>query len=274
MNKFYITNDQVSCNEQLGSQTFTYFALYAISKHTGHEVAFSTKPNRFNGIVQECFDTPFSSFPENISYNTYDSTHCGQPIVEENLLKLDPNINFIINARFDYGYVYWKDLLPELKNIFKIKLKFLEEAKSIISDIDKPIASLHFRRRDYPVYMDMHMNYYKNALASIPKDAVLLLFSDDFEWINNSQELQELVRDRKTIKANFNKYVSLSLLTLTDYNICSPSCFAILGSVLSQKPNHLLMQPYVRDNPFLEKYFLPFQNFIENITLNCNLIKF
>lgn len=273
MNKHYITNDIISCNEMLGSQTFNYFCMYAISKHTGHEVAFSTMPNRFFGVVEECFDTPFSAFPENVDYQIYNSQYCNSPVIEENILKLDPNCNYILNARFDYGYVYWKNIVPEIKNIFKIKTKFLEIANSIIKKIGKPTCCVNFRRGDYPIYMDSYMDYYKNALEQIPKDVTLLIISNDFEWVNNSSELTYLFKDREVIRANFINYIQLSLMTLSDYNICCPSCFGILGSVLAKNPNHILIHPYVK-NSCLKDYFLHFQILIENVFSNFKLIKF
>ena len=58
--KCFITNDKISHLEMLGSQTFNYFTLYAISKKTGHDVAISTAPHQFQGLLPQCFDLPLS----------------------------------------------------------------------------------------------------------------------------------------------------------------------------------------------------------------------
>lgn len=273
MAKHYITNHIQSIGEMLGSQTLTHFCLYAIAKQTGHEVALSTAPNQFQGVVPECFDIPFSTFPQNTPHQVYNSTLCYAPVVEEELFKLNPNVNYVINARFDYGYVYWKDLLPELKTIFKIKSKFLDEAKSIINRISKPTACLNFRRGVYPVYMDKYMDYYKKALEQIPKDVVLLLFSDDFDWINSSEELKQLVEGREVVRANFINFVQLSLMSLSDYNVCSPSCFSFVGSLLSSNLNQIVMFPYLHQTELMN-VFGHFQQWVDGALPTWKQIKF
>ena len=244
--KYYITNDLISHNEMLGSQTFNYFCLYAISKQTGHEVAISSAPHRHQGLILECFDTPFSLFPNNIAYKIHNSKLCGMPVVENDLFNIDPNCNYVINARFDYSSVYWKNLLPELKATFKIKPQYLKEAQGIINNINEPIACLNFRRGIYSFYMDSYMNYYKNALEQIPKNTTLMLMSDDFEWVNTSLELKQLIKGRKVIRANFTNYVQLAIISLCDYNVCCPSSFCFIGSILSEKP-HVTMFPYLHN---------------------------
>ena len=87
------------------------------------------------------------------------------------------------------------------------------------------------------------MSYYKNALELIPPDALIMVMCDDFEWVNTSQELQQLLDGRSFIRANYKDYVQLSLITLCDYNVCCPSSFCFLGSVLSEKPQ-TTMFPY------------------------------
>lgn len=273
MSKCYITNNEISHAEMLGSQTFNYFCLYAITKQTGHEVAISSAPHRFQGIVHECFDTPFSLFPQDVPHQVYHSKLCGTPNIEEDFFKLDPNSNYVINARFDFGYIYWKTLLPELKTVFKIKSKFLDEARDIIKNISKPTACLTFRRGIYPVYMDRYMNYYKKALEQIPKDVVLLLLSDDFDWINTSTELQELVAGREVVRANFVNYVQLSLMSLSDYNVCCPSSFSIIGSILAENPNQIPMFPYLHGTE-LYNIVGHFQLMVDEAMPTWTLVKF
>lgn len=256
MEKRYITINGISQCEMLGSQTLNYFCLYAISKRTGHEVAISTAPHCFQGIIPECFDTPFSLFPQNVPCEIFHSKLCHNPEIEEDLYKLDLNHNYDINACFYYGYLYWKDILPELKTKFKIKSKFLEEAQNIINDIGRPTACLNFRRGTYPLYMDNYMDYYKRALEQIPNDVVLLLLSEDFNWINSSKELQQLVEGREVVRANFLNYVQLSLLSLCDYNVCCPSSFCILGSILSTNPKQVVMFPYLSDAKLHNTFFV------------------
>jgi hypothetical protein len=237
--KCFITNNGISQNEMLGSQTFNYFTLYAIAKTTGHEVAISTAPNLHLGLLPQCFDLPFQMFPQSLPHDICSSRLCTQPVIEEELFNLDPNKNYVLDARFDYGCVYWKDILDEIKPLFKIKQSFLDEAQKIISyiksDKETPLVCLNFRRGVYSFYMDNYMNYYKNALELIPSDAIIMIMSDDFEWVNTSEELQQLLDGRNFIRANYKDYVQLSIMTLSDYNVLCPSSFCFLGSVLSKK---------------------------------------
>jgi hypothetical protein len=271
--KHYITNDLISHNEMLGSQTFNYFCLYAISKQTGHEVAISSAPHLHQGLISECFDTPFSLFPRDIPYQIYNSRLCNCPVIETELFNLDPNQNYVINARFDFSCIYWEKLVPELKTIFKIKQKYLQKAKSLIDNITKPLACLNFRRGEYPFYMDNCINYYKKALEQIPPDAYIIVLSDDFEWVNTSQELQQLLKDRKFARANFTNYIQLSLITLCDYIVCCPSSFCFIGSILSQKQN-ITMFPDLHDHKKLVNIFGGFQYTVDTALQDWIKIKF
>jgi hypothetical protein len=252
--KCFITNDVMSHNEMLGSQIFNYFTLYAIAKKTGHEVAISTAPHLHQGLIPQCFDTPFSLFSQNIPYEIYNSKLCTSPMIEEDLFNLDPNKNYVINARFDYGSLYWKDILNEVKPLFKIKQVFLDEAQNIIQTVssfpNQPLACLNFRRGVYSFYMDEYMSYYKNALELIPSDALIMVMCDDFEWVNTSKELQQLLDGRNFIRANYKDYVQLSLITLCDYNVCCPSSFCFIGSIFSKKPQTTIFPNFHNTNLF------------------------
>lgn len=237
--KCFITNDGISHLEMLGSQTFNYFTLYAIAKKTGHELAISTAPHRFQGLLPQCFDLPFPLFPQSVDYVTHTSKLCTSPIIEEDLFNLDPNKNYVLNARFDYGSLYWGDILEEIKPLFKIKQVFLDEAQSIIQSVQKdkntPLVSLTFRRGVCSFYMDTYMDYYENALKLVPQDAIIMVMCDDFEWVNTSKELQQLLEGRNVLRANYRDYVQFSLITLSDYNILNPSSFCLMASILSKK---------------------------------------
>ena len=238
--KCFITNDGISHLEMLGSQSFNYFTLYAIAKKTGHQVAISTAPHLFQGLLPQCFDLPFPLFPQSIPYDTYTSKLCTSPLIEEDLFNLDPNKNYVLNARFDYGSLYWGDILDEIKPLFKIKQVFLDEAQNIIQSIqpnkNTPLVSLTFRRGVCSFYMDTYMNYYENALKLVPDDAIIMVMCDDFEWVNTSKELEKLLEGRNVLRANYKDYVQFSLITLSDYNILNPSSFCLLASILSKKP--------------------------------------
>jgi hypothetical protein len=239
MSKCFITNDGISHLEMLGSQTFNYFTLCAIAKKTGHQVAISTAPHRFQGLIPQCFDTPFPLFPQTIPYDVCDSKLCTTPLIEEDLFNLDPNKNYVLNARFDYGFLYWENILDEIKPLFKIKQTFIDEAQNIIQKIQsnnpKPLVALTFRRGVCSFYMDRYMNYYENALKLVPTDATVLVMCDDFEWVNTSKELQQLLEGRNVLRANYRDYVQFSLITLCDYNILNPSSFCLMAAILSKK---------------------------------------
>lgn len=237
--KCFITNDGISQNEMLGSQTFNYFTLYAIAKKTGHEIAISTAPNCHQGLIPQCFDTPFSLFLQSTPYDVYNSELCTSPLIEENIFNLDPTKNYVLNARFDYGFLYWRDILDEIKPLFKIKQHFLDKAQNIIQnnrlDENVSLVSLNFRRGVYSFYMNDYMSYYENALKLVPHDALIIVMCDDHEWINTSKELHQLLEGRNFIRANYKDYTQLSLITLCDYNILCASSFCVLGAILSKK---------------------------------------
>jgi len=254
MPKCLITNDGISHLEMLGSQMFNYFTLCAIAKKTGHEVAISTAPHRFQGLIPQCFDTPFPMFSQFIPYDTYTSKLCTSPVIEEDLFNLSPYKNYVLNARFDYGSLYWGDMIDEIKPLFKIKQVFLDEAQNIIQQIQQtnnaPLVSLNFRRGVCSFYMDSYMDYYEKALKLVPPDATILIMCDDFEWVNTSKELQQLLEGRNIVRANYLNYVQFSLITLCDYNILNPSSFCLTAAILSKKSQTNIF-PNFNDTPLL-----------------------
>jgi len=250
MNTKYITiTDDIVNTERMCSQLFTYFVLYSVTKKTGHSLAISSASDkRYSNLVYDCFDTSFPLFPKDINFETYKSEFCSTEILDKNLLQLDINKNFIIESRFDYPYIYIKDILHELPGVFKFRQHILKEAQNIVKDIKEPIASLHFRRTDYPFYMDMFMEYYKQALAKMPNNTHLLLLSDDNNWLNNSNEINELIKNKNYTKSNLSGNVDLCLMTLCDYNVCCPSSYSLVGSILNSK-QHVTYFPDLANTP-------------------------
>jgi hypothetical protein len=273
--KCFITNDAISHNEMLGSQTFNYFTLYAIAKKTGHEIAISTAPHLHQGLLPQCFDLPFSLFPQDKPYEIYNSKASTSPVIEEDLFNLDPNKNYVINARFDYSSLYWGDILDEITPLFKIKPVFLNEAQNVIENFhlapEQPLACITFRRGICSFYMDTYMDYYRNALKLVPDNALIMVMCDDFEWVNTSKELQQLLEGRNFVRANYKDYVQLSLITLCDYNILNPSSFCILGAVLSKK-SQVNIWPNFHDTPLLPLITAQFA--IDNYFPNWTQVKF
>jgi len=276
LQKCFITNDGISQNEMLGSQTFNYFTLYAIAKKTGHEIAISTAPNLHQGLIPQCFDTPFSLFPQSTPYEVYNSELCTSPLIEESIFNLDPTKNYVLNARFDYSFLYWGGILDEIKPLFKIKQHFLDEAQSIIQNnrLDKniPLVSLNFRRGVYSFYMNDYMSYYENSLKLVPPDALIIVMCDDSEWVNTSKELEQLLEGRNFIRANYKDYTQLSLITLCDYNILCASSFCVLGAILSKKSQTNIFPDFY--NTSLFPLTSAFQFMVEKIFPNWIQVKF
>jgi len=252
----YITNNTISSTERLCSQLFNYCVLYSISKKTGHEVALSTSPNRYMGLLSKCFDNLFPDFPLNEPHETINSKLCNHSTIEMELYNLNPNTNYVINGRFDYGYLYFKNDISEIIKKIKFHDDILDKTNSIIKNIQKPLVSLNFRRTDYPFYMDSYIEFYKKALDKIPDEAHILLISDDFDWINNSPVLNDLIYTRETSKANYNNFIQLCLMSKCDYNVCCPSSFSIWGSLLNMK-NHKTFFPYTKNTSLndITKFF-------------------
>ena len=98
-----------------------------------------------------------------------------------------------------------------------------------------------------------------------------MVMCDDFEWVNTSKELQQLLEGRNFVRANYKDYVQLSLITLCDYNILNPSSFCILGAVLSKK-SQVNIWPNFHDTPLLPLITAQFT--IDNYFPNWTQVKF
>lgn len=161
-----------------------------------------------------------------------------------------PMTNQKINNRivhpFEYKKIEYREGC-EYVGYFQCEKYFLHRKKEIIDLLrpDDEIStrlekyfqyynniSLHVRRNDYvKLYPDIlppqTIEYYDNALAELPKDTYVLIFSDDLQWCKKN-----FIGDRYVFITEFD-YIEIYLMTKMKYHIIANSSFSWWGAWLS-----------------------------------------
>ena len=93
---------------------------------------------------------------------------------------VDPKVNLVVDGYFQ-SEKYFKENKKEIKNLFS--LTELEKYKDY--------TFMHFRRKDYLLYSDVHnvltQDYYHNALKVLQPKKILIV-SDDIDWCKKNMK--------------------------------------------------------------------------------------
>jgi hypothetical protein len=128
-------------------------------------------------------------------------------------------------------------------------LELLKPGNEFISEIDKynnlfGNISLHVRRNDYvKLYPEVHppqtIEYYENALSELPKNLLVVIFSDDLEWCK-----ENFIGDRYVF-IDEKDYISIYLMSKMKYHIIANSSFSWWGAWLSEYNNKEVIAPKI-----------------------------
>ena len=111
------------------------------------------------------------------------------------------------------------------------RMNFLELCKSFITE---DTISLHIRRGDYvtnPNHPTQDVSYYEAALAKLPEDIPVIVFSDDPAWCNEQSMFED---DRFMIAEGNSTDCDLCLMSLCKYHIIANSSYSWWGAWLAK----------------------------------------
>lgn len=237
-----IGHNHIGKNGRFGNQMFQYAATRGIAKARGYDFMIPDGPRTDDEFVDEenqhklfmAFKMPGA---KNIGMLEAPYKQETSFRYDEELVKTCPDdVNL-------YGYFqsekYFFHIEKELRKDFEFLDEVKEKCQEIWSEIvgkSKAIA-LHVRRTDHLIKPTFHpvlpISYYEEALAKLPVDIPVLVFTDDPQWAFGNEFFAD---DRFFISESDNIH-DMCMMTMCDYNIIANSTFSWWGAWLAGHNN-------------------------------------
>jgi len=252
---------------RLANQMFQYASLKGIARHCGYE--FTIPPRNVfgknDGNVQNSDVIIYDVFKLEESNNIGISNN---RIIAERQHHFDEELFDQCPDNIDlFGYYqtekYFKHIENEIREDFSFDSELLETCNSFLQQVsDQEKISLHVRRGDYvvnPNHPTQTLEFYAKAIAKLPKDIPIIVFSDDSDWCKQ-QEL--FSSDRFMISENNSTDADLCLMSLCDYHIIANSSFSWWGAWLAKSKKVYAPQNWFGGNCVNKLTIdVPFSNF-------------
>jgi hypothetical protein len=254
----YVTFKTIGESGNLASQLQQYASLYAISKETNREIIFpeSCTETGYGFKFAELLGLSITVAPEEY-FNTFVDIRPNENlIVDTNVFRLDPNINYNIVNRFDLFHYWYPKYYNDIME-WKWNPLYHEQAVKIYNTIktnNKELVSIHVRRGDYLLPQHQHFcqldtGYYEEALQPFIKEIDkyhFVIFSNDIEWCKANL----IEGDSVTFIEPGVDYVDLILMSMCDHNIIANSSYSWWAAFKNKNKNKIVTCPvnYLRGN--------------------------
>jgi len=218
----------------LGNQMFQYAVLVGMGK----------KHNR-----QFCIPHPDvfgKHYYTELRSNIYDAfnINCPRgisrfPTVQERFFQFDEE--FYNNPPAEdinlFGYYqsekWFANAKDEVRAAFTFREEYLDLAKTMREQLSGEVIALHVRRTDYVNNVNhdsVTLEYYEQALAELPTEPKVIIFTDDPEWAKAQKLFPD---DRFFVSETDCPYTDMALMSLCDYHIIANSSYSWWGAWLS-----------------------------------------
>jgi hypothetical protein len=228
-----ITFQQLGKYGRLGNQMFQYATLYSLGKKLNYDVGVPYQSRSSNDKMDFCLSDGFEITAPDSSAKFSTSVYI------EPHFNYDPNILNIPDGCDIRGYFqtekYFKQHREDLKNKeFKFKQPIQDKVNSLLDGKDSDLISVHIRLGDYIHIQDCHpvcsVDYYKAAFEQLPKDAQIVLFSDDYA---QALDLFKSFGINIMLTGGNDKFIDMCLMTKCEYHVIANSSFSWWGAWLS-----------------------------------------
>jgi len=218
---------------RFGNQMFQYATLFSIAKTRNYEFGIPYQIKSSNSYLNLCLDEVFDNLSAKDSTNII-------PIqrAQEKNFEYNAGIFGIPDHTDIIGYFqsekYFKDYRNELLKEFTFKPHILDKAINVRSISTDPVISVHLRIGDYKDLIGKHpimqKEYYAQALEYLPKDLLIIGFSDEPE---EASKLFDSLGRKYFITNPEDQYTDMCTMTLCDYHIIANSSYSWWGAWLS-----------------------------------------
>lgn len=238
---------------RMGNQMFQYATLFSIAKTRGYEFGVPFKIKSSNPYLNFCLDECFPNLSAKDSSNLLQLRSAG-----ENSFEYSNGIFGIPDQTDIVGYFqsekYFKDYRNNLLNEYKFKDEIENKAIDVRSITKEPVISIHLRLGDYKNLVGKHpicgIEYYKKALENLPKDLLLVAFSDEPELAKSI--FDELGR-KYFISDTNDQYIDMCIMTKCDYHIIANSSYSWWGAWLADTKKVVAPATWFGDAPEMPK---------------------
>lgn len=228
---------------RLANQMFQYAALLCIARRRGFE--FCIPPSDAGDLWREhqlfqAFDLPSLKAP---------GINEDAPRLRAQKFNFDPEIAYACPDDVDLlGWFQSEKYFLDYAGLIRTEFAFREDVtqfcRQAIDGIGPETISLHVRRADYVELSDIHppcdISYYRQALARVPGEAPVLVFSDDLDWCR----AQSLFRgDRFLFSEGRSNIEDMCLMSMCRSHIIANSSFSWWGAWLDPDPGKIVIAP-------------------------------
>lgn len=219
----------------LGNQMFQYAALLGMGIKHDRKICMPHKSTFGKHYYTELRSSIYDAF--DIEAHGYGISRF--PTINEAHFEFDENL-FENPPKEDcnlYGFFQsdkWFDHCDyAIRQAFTFKDEYRIVAEEMRKQLSGEVIAVHVRRTDYitnPNHEALGLDYYERALAEVPSDCTVVIFTDDPEWA----KAQELFPDHRFFVSETDcAYTDMCLMSLCDYHIIGNSTFSWWGAWLS-----------------------------------------
>jgi hypothetical protein len=238
-----ISFNQLGRLGRLGNQMFQYAALAGVARRMGYELSIP-RPRLKKPWKSQLLYEAFPALRDRSTGLNQDA-----PELQEAHFHFDPRIAFTCPDGVDLvGFFqserYFADAEAEVRRAFAFAEGTVEACRPAIEAVGAGAISLHVRRKDYLRLSEIHppldIDYYQRALASLPSDAPVMVFSDAPKWCR----AQALFRaDRFVFSEGRTGVEDMCLMSMCRRHIIANSSFSWWGAWLNPDPDKTVIAP-------------------------------
>lgn len=248
-----ITFNMMGRYGRMGNQMFQYATLYSIAKTKKYDFGVPYQVKSENPYQNFCLNECFPNLTAKDSSNVRN-----HKIAQEREFTYNAGIFGIPDNTDIIGYFqsekYFKDYRNGILNEFTFSDNIKNKANDIRSITKEPVISMHLRLGDYKNLVGKHpvcgVEYYKNALNLMPKDMLIIAFSDEpalakdvFDSLNRKYFLTE----------TNDQYIDMCLMSNCDYHVIANSSFSWWGAWLGNSKKVVAPATWFGDAPEMPK---------------------
>ena len=227
---------------RFGNQMFQYAALLCIAKRRGYEFCIppsnpqDPKPHQ----LFQAFDLPNLKVigwqvapkrvaPSSFAYDMELANHC------------EDNVDL-------YGYFQSEKYFSDHADLVRQEFTFRQDVRKLCEEHLRGVGghaiSLHVRRTDYLTdgnkFLPCDLAYYARALAIVPADLPVIVFSDDIAWCKQQPLFQG---PRWYYSEGSSNIVDMCMISSCTHHIIANSTFSWWGAWLAGNPDKQVVAP-------------------------------